>query len=175
LADLLRTGFHHSVYVKSYAAHEVRTMLKARDALVAQRRTLQNTIRGLLETFGLVLGPNTKGGSGGRFALLVEEALCNRPSLRRSIEPLLAIWQAARQAAAAMHRQLRAMAAADADCRRLMTTPLRGLLTASLSGIGSKASWPSMASGRSTRSLLPVRSTIRRASTTAGRSAPISG
>ncbi len=122
LADVLRCGFHHPVYVKSYAAHEVRTMLKARDTLVAQRRTLQNTIRGFLETFGLVLGK----GSGGRFAVLVEDALESRPSLRSSIEPLLAIWRATREAAAAMHRQLRAMARADADCRRLMTTPWGG-------------------------------------------------
>jgi transposase len=112
--------------VKSYAAHEVRTMLKARDSLVAQRRTLQNTIRGLLETFGLILGK----GSGGRFAVLVEDALCSRPSLRRSIEPLLRVWQATREAAAAMHRQLRAMARADADCRRLMTTPGVGTINA---------------------------------------------
>jgi transposase len=119
LADLLRAGFHHEVHVKSYAAHEVRTMLKARDSLVAQRRTLQNTIRGLLETFGLIL----RRGSGGRFAVLVEDALDSRPSLRPAIEPLLAIWHAAREAAAAMHRRLRAMASANADCRRLMTTP----------------------------------------------------
>lgn len=126
LADLLRTGFHHPVYVKSYAAHEVRTMLKARETLVGQRRTLQNTIRGLLETFGLVLGK----GSGGRFAMLVEEALCSRPSLRDAIEPLLEIWQATREAAAALHRQLRAMARADPDCRRLMTTPGVGVINA---------------------------------------------
>ena len=126
LADLLRCGFHHPVYVKSYAAHEVRTMLKARDTLVAQRRTLQNTIRGLLETFGLVLGK----GAGGRFAMLVEEALESRPSLRASIEPLLKVWQATREAAAAMHRQLRAMARADAECRRLMTTPGVGPINA---------------------------------------------
>jgi transposase len=119
LADLLRCGFHHAVHVKSYAAHEVRTMLKARYSLVAQRRTLQNTIRGLLETFGLILGK----GSGGRFAVLVEDALASRPSLRRSIEPLLLLWRAAREAAAALHRQLRVMAWANADCRRLMTTP----------------------------------------------------
>jgi len=126
LADLLRCGFYHPVYVKSYAAHEVRTMLKARDSLVAQRRTLQNTIRGLLETFGLILGK----GAGGRFAVLVEDALASRPSLRASIEPLLAIWQASREAAAAMHRQLRVMARADADCRRLMTTPGVGPINA---------------------------------------------
>ena len=147
-------------------------------------------MRGLLETFGLVLGK----GSGGRFAVLVEEALASRPFrflllMRDAIEPLLVIWRATRAAAAAMHRQLRAMATADADCRRLMTTPLQGLLALSLSGIGSKASWPSMASARSPVGLprgdqgglhgparapwpSPVRSTIRRASTTAGRSAP---
>jgi len=126
LADLLRCGFHHPVYVKSYAAHEVRTMLKARDSLVAQRRTLQNSIRGLLETFGLVLGK----GAGGRFAMLVEEALESRPSLRLAIEPLLMVWQATREAAAAMHRRLRAMARADAECRRLMTTPGVGPINA---------------------------------------------
>jgi transposase len=126
LANLLRCGFHHPVYVKSYAAHEVRAMLKARDSLVAQRRTLQNQIRGLLETFGLVLGK----GSGGWFAVLVEDALASRPSLRRSIEPLLKVWQATREAAAAMHRQLRAMARADSDCCRLMTTPGVGPINA---------------------------------------------
>ncbi len=145
LADLLRCGFHHPLYVKSYAAHEVRAMLKARYSLVAQRRTLQNTIRGLLETFGLVQAK----GAGGRFAVLVEDALESRPSLRASIEPLLRVWQATREAAAAMHRQLRAMARADVDCCRLMTMPLQGLLAASLPGIGSMASWPSMASARS--------------------------
>jgi transposase len=66
LADLWRAGFHHPVYVKSYAAHEVRTMLQARDSWVAQRCTLQNNIRGLLETFGLILGPNSKGAGGSR-------------------------------------------------------------------------------------------------------------
>ena len=59
----------------------------------------QNTIRGLLETFGLVLGK----GAGGRFAVLIEESLESRPSLRPAIEPLLAIWQATRKAADAMH------------------------------------------------------------------------
>ncbi len=78
----------------------------------------QNTIRGLLETFGLVVGK----GAGGRLAVLVEDALESKPSLRQAIEPLLEVWQATPEAAAAMHRRLRAMARADADCRRLMTT-----------------------------------------------------
>jgi transposase len=126
LADLLRVDFHHGVHVKSYAAHELRMLLKARDVLVAQRRTLQNKVRGLLETFGLILGK----GSGGRFAVLVEEALEAQPSLRRGIEPLMGLWREARQAAVDMHRQLRRLAEADADCRRLMTTPGVGPLTA---------------------------------------------
>lgn len=126
LADLLRVNFHHGVHVKSYAAHELRVFLKARDALVAQRRTLQNKVRGLLENFGLVLGK----GSGGRFAVLVEEALEARPSLRPAIGPIMRLWHEARQAAVDMHRQLRQLAKADADCRCLMTTPGVGPLTA---------------------------------------------
>ena len=41
------------------------------------------------------------------------------------------------------------MARADTDCSWLITKPLRGLLTAPFAGIGSLASWPSMASARS--------------------------
>jgi transposase len=62
--------------------------------------------------------------------VLVEGTLAGRPSLRASIEPLLAIWRTTREAAAALHRQLRAMARADADCRRLMTAPGVGPINA---------------------------------------------
>jgi len=85
LADLLRTGYHHPVYVKSDAAHEVRTMLKARDALVAQRRT-RNRQGGRTRSVdcsrlsGWSWAQLANGGSGGRFAVLVEEALAQRPS-----------------------------------------------------------------------------------------------
>jgi transposase len=159
LADLLRVDFHHGVHVKSYAAHELRMLLKARDVLVAQRRTLQNKVRGLLETFGLILGPVAKGGlwralcragRGGAGGSALAAAR-DRAALRGRGVPAaplgMGLWREARQAAVDMHRQLRRLAEADADCRRLMTTPLRGLLAASLPGIGSKASWPSMAVG----------------------------
>jgi transposase len=53
-------------------------------------------------------------------AVLVEEALASRPPLRSSIEPLLLIWRAAREAAAATQRRLRARA--GANCCRLMTS-----------------------------------------------------
>jgi hypothetical protein len=153
----LRAGFHHGVHVKSYEAHERRTLLKARDVLVAERRTLQNKVRGLLETFGLVLGK----GSGGRFAALVEEALRSRPSLRVAIEPLLAgPWgprsptgdAALADGTGGDHRAASPHPPIGPDRSRLPPTDdhaLRGLLAASPSEIGSKASWPSMAWVRS--------------------------
>lgn len=126
LADLMRAGFHRPVHVKSLASHERRALLKARDMIVAKRRDLQNQVRGLLENFGLVLAP----GSGGRFAVLVDEALQRLPSLRPVIDPLMRVWHTARTTAAEMHRAIHSQASADADCRRLMTVPGVGPITA---------------------------------------------
>ena len=55
LADLARTGFCRQVHVKSDEASRMRVLLKAREQMVGQHRSLQNTIRGLLATLGLSL------------------------------------------------------------------------------------------------------------------------
>src|ERR1051326_3599468 len=51
LAHLARTGFFKPVYVKSLAAHAVRSLIIARKKLVGQRVTLANQIRGLAVVF----------------------------------------------------------------------------------------------------------------------------
>src|SRR5246127_800482 len=55
LAHLARTGFFKPVYVKSLAAHAVRSLIIARKKLVGQRVTLENQIRGLAVVFGVRL------------------------------------------------------------------------------------------------------------------------
>jgi transposase len=48
----MRTGWFKEVWVKSTTAH----LLASRGMLVATRCALENRIRGLLKTFGLVVG-----------------------------------------------------------------------------------------------------------------------
>lgn len=97
LTDPSRAGFQHGVHVKTHAAHERRTLLEARGAVVAgrqrrDRHECRNDMCWLLETSGpvLVLDPEPED-SGGRFATLVEAASCTNPSLRIAIEPSLAV------------------------------------------------------------------------------------
>lgn len=55
LAELARTGFYKTVEVKSRVAQERRALLKAREIALKARVNVENTIRGLLASFGLRL------------------------------------------------------------------------------------------------------------------------
>ena len=52
LAYLARTGFFRKVEVKSRRGQELRALLAAREAAIGARRNAENTIRGLLASFG---------------------------------------------------------------------------------------------------------------------------
>ena len=55
LAEMLRTGWFTSVYVKSVDTHRLKALLGARDQLVKVKRSLGNQARGLLRPFGIKL------------------------------------------------------------------------------------------------------------------------
>src|SRR5215472_15044234 len=71
--------------VKSMDTHAIRAMLVARAQLVTQKVKLTNCIRGLLKTFGIVLGE----GKGRRFDGMVRERIVENPMLTTIIEPML--------------------------------------------------------------------------------------
>jgi len=56
LAQIVRTGWFKAAQIKSHDAYVNRAMLTARDALVGMRVKLENEIRGLLKTFGIMFG-----------------------------------------------------------------------------------------------------------------------
>ncbi|MDF1587000.1 IS110 family transposase, partial [Marinimicrococcus flavescens] len=56
IAQLVRTGWFRQVHVKAETSHAVRAELATRTLLVRMRCDLENQIRGLLKTFGLVVG-----------------------------------------------------------------------------------------------------------------------
>jgi transposase len=57
LAEMVRMGWYRAVPIKSLEAHERRALLAARHRLVVMRVDLDGQIRGLLKTFGLIVGP----------------------------------------------------------------------------------------------------------------------
>ena len=81
LAEMLRTGWFSSVYVKSVDTHRLKALLGARDQLVKLKRSLGNQVRGLLRPFGIRL-PSRAGGK--KFDEAAYLATQNRSCMRRS-------------------------------------------------------------------------------------------
>ena len=126
IALAVRAGLYRAVHVKSAEAHKLRVALSGRQALLRQARQLQNKIRGDLKPFGIKLG---KVGSGG-FAARTKARLVERPDLWALAAPLLEMRAALLGQVRGYDRVLRRLAQGDELCRRLMTVPGVGVLTA---------------------------------------------
>ena len=126
LAHLARTGFFKPVHVKSLPAHAVRSLISARKKLVGQRVTLENQIRGLAVVFGVRL-PRALTAAFIDKALKASEGIAG---LSAAMRGLIAARTAVMTAVAAIDADMRRMTRASAACRRLMTIPGVGQLTA---------------------------------------------
>ena len=89
LAQIVRTGWFKEVRIKSHGAYVVRALLTARDALVGIRVRLENEIRGLLKTFGVMFGKRV-GGFMRRAEEIIAGELAVAPELRPIFEALVA-------------------------------------------------------------------------------------
>lgn len=126
LARLAQTNWVKPVAVRSLAAHEAKALLTAREQLVAMRRTLANQIRGLMKPFGLLLGKV----AAGKLAAKVRDLTADRPGLLLALEPLLAIRERLSEQLAELDGRILATSKQDEVCRRLMSIPGVGCLTA---------------------------------------------
>jgi len=126
LAHLARTGFFKPVHVKSLPAHAVRALIIARKKLVGQRVMLENQIRGLAVVFGVRL-PRALSPAFIKQALRASEAIAG---LSAAMEGLIAARAAVLSAVAAIDADIKKMTKASTTCRRLMTIPGVGHLTA---------------------------------------------
>ena len=126
LAHLARTGFFKPVHVKSLSAHALRSLIIARKKLVGQRVTLENQIRGLAVVFGIRL-PRALTAAFIDQALKASEGIAG---LSAAMRGLIAARTAVMTAVAAIDADMRRMTRASAACRRLMTIPGVGQLTA---------------------------------------------
>jgi transposase len=126
IAQIVRTGWYRAVHVKSPEAQTSRVLLENRRMLQQQRVDLDNQVRGVLRNFGLKVGAVGKGGLVAR----VRELLVGAPALAALIEPMLAAREVLVAQAARLHKMLLDIVRADGDCRRSMTIPGVGPVTA---------------------------------------------
>jgi transposase len=126
LAHLARTGFFKPVHVKSLPAHAVRALIIARKKLVGQRVTLENQIRGLAVVFGVRL-PRALSPTFVEQALAASEGIAG---LSAAMRGLVAARVAVLAAVIAIDADMKRMVRASEACRRLMTIPGIGQLTA---------------------------------------------
>lgn len=127
LAQIVKAGWYREVGVKSLDSHTIRSMLGARAQLVAMRVEVSNQISGMLKTFGIVLRRH----DGLSFEALVAEA-CERDlgRVNHTIQTLLTVYLGLKQQILCLDRELARYARGSALCRRLMTIPGVGLLSA---------------------------------------------
>jgi len=118
LAQVVRTGWFKPAQIKSHDAYVNRAMLTARDALVGMRVRLENEIRGLLKTFGVMFGKRV-GGFKRRAEEIIEGELAVAPELVPIFEALMQARRDILARIAALRQRLRA---------RPPPTPPRGTL-----------------------------------------------
>ncbi|CCQ74656.1 IS110 family transposase [Magnetospira sp. QH-2] len=126
IGQAMRTGLYRATHVKTARSQELRMVLTHRETLVHQVRQLSNTVRGTLKAFGLKVGM----ARGRLFAARVRELTADNPHLSAAAEPLLLARQALLEQLDKLDRQVHAAARDDSVCRRLMTVPGVGPVTA---------------------------------------------
>ena len=126
IAQIMRTGWYRAVHVKSSPCRSWRALLTARRLLLNKRRDVENGIRALLREAGLKLGtPSRKD-----FPARTRELTADNPVLATLAEPLLSVIDAMTQQADKLTKQVLDAVKIEPTCRRLMTVPGVGPLTA---------------------------------------------
>lgn len=126
LAQIVRTGWFKAVHLKSAAGQRLRTLAAARKAAVRAVTANEQVIRGLLRPLGLKIGTVTRV----RLEARVRQLVGADRLLLDIFEPLLRLHRCLRENLADLHRLVLRAVRVDTVCRRLMTMPGIGPVTA---------------------------------------------
>jgi len=127
IAQLLRSGWYSRVHIKSMESHRVRALLSSRKAILAKCIDLENEIRGIFKVFGLKLPPRLGHGA---FDPKVRPLIEADETLSLSLLPLLEARLMLYQTFRVLDNRTRHLAHDDPICRRLMSAPGVGFITA---------------------------------------------
>lgn len=126
IAQALRAGYVRLVSIKPQQDVDTGMMLTARKMLVGQRRTLKNTIRGLLKAYGIRI--QTSGSQ--LFIRLVSEQILNLPlTCQVSIRSLIVAYELMDKEISTLSSHLEEIARSDEEVKLLMTIPGVGVIT----------------------------------------------
>ena len=122
LAQIMRTGWFRQVHVKSRQARLWRSLLVARRTVLNEMRAIENVVRAVLREAGLKLGTPGRAAFAGRVRELAGDD--------RAVMPILAPLLAIRAELARLTKQVLELARGEKVCRRLMSVPGVGPITA---------------------------------------------
>jgi transposase len=126
LAQIMRTGWYRQVHVKTPQCRLWRSLLVTRRTVLNEMRSIENVARAVLREAGIKLG--TPGRA--NFADRVRELAGGDGRLMPLLEPLLAILTTMLEQLARLTKQVLDIARNEGVCRRLMSVPGVGPITA---------------------------------------------
>lgn len=126
IAQMMRVNLFRPVHVKTLPSQKCRALLTARKLLQEKAIVIENDIRGLLRNFGLKVGVV----SVVKFEEGIRELVEDASEIGEINEPLLAARRKLREEFARLHRKLLSIVGDDEVCKRLMTIPGVGPVTA---------------------------------------------
>jgi transposase len=129
LAQIVRTGWFRQVRIKSHGAYVVRALLSARDVLVAVRGKIENEIRGLLKTFGIMFGKKV-GGFARRAEEILSGELATAPEIKAIVEAMMEARRSIIERIKVLDARVRAAARQNRMARLFMTAPGVGAVIA---------------------------------------------
>jgi len=126
IAQILRAGWFKSVHVKSDQAHRMRILLAHRRSLKRKALDLENALRHTLKAFGVKLHATGRKS----MAAAIREATADDPLLARLSDGMLHARDVLLDEFERLSRMVTELAAGDEVCRRLMSVPGVGPVTA---------------------------------------------
>ena len=126
IAEIMRAGIYKTVHIKSAESQQVRTLLTVRRFLRTKLVDIENAVREAL----LVFGPRLRPGARSTYERRVRKIVGANAILTGCIEPLLSVWKRTLEEMDGLELRLKAVAAEDPVCRRLMTAPGVGAIVA---------------------------------------------
>lgn len=126
LAQIMRTGWFRQVHVKSRQCRLWRSLLIARRTVLNEMRSIENVVRAVLREAGFKLG--TPGRAA--FAVRVRELAGDDPAVAPIVEPLLSVLATMLAQLARLTKQVLDIVRQEKVCRRLMSVPGVGPITA---------------------------------------------
>lgn len=126
LAQIMRTGWFRQVHVKSRQARLQRSLLASRRTLLDEMRSVENVVRAVLREAGIKLGRPARV----RFEEQARDLAGDDAAVMAIVGPLLAVLRTMHAQLEVLTRRILAITREDATCRRLMSAPGVGPITA---------------------------------------------